>query len=94
MGYNASYGLPYNDDMFRYDCDSVDGATENNMFEADGFGNLYVKHEYAYCVECGAPLKGENMFVHLTKEICSKCELKHRMEQRKINIRTKKAVTK
>lgn len=92
MGYNASYGLPYNEEMTRYECESKDGATEN-MFETDGFGNLYVKHEFAYCAECGAPLKGANTFVHLTKEICSKCELKHRMEQRKINKRTKKAVT-
>lgn len=95
MGYNATYGLPLNDSMSRFDVGKGDGQL--NFLETDINGNNFVKQEFAGCAVCGESLAGQIAYVHGNEEICKKCEAKKRLEIRKkklTNKTTKKAVKK
>jgi len=90
MGYNATYGLPLNDSLTRYD---ESKGNQLSFLESDICGNLLVKQEYGHCANCGESLAGQMAYVHGTEELCKKCETKHRINLRKNNYK-KKAVKK
>ena len=83
MGYNATYGLPYNDSMSRYDVETPHKETEN-FLEIDELGNLHVKQEFALCDVCNEPIGVEAMaYVHGSYLYCRRCEMKHRANARR-----------
>lgn len=88
MGYNATYGLPLNDSMSRFDVGKGDGQL--NFLETDINGNYFVKQENARCAVCGDILAGQIAYVHGNEEICKNCEVKKRQENRRKNLTNKK----
>ena len=96
MGYNATYGLQFNDSMTTYPVQSKDGS--ENFLETDCQGNLLVKKEYAHCDVCGDKIdETETAYIHGSYMYCRKCEYRHRSNERKQEIKnrkTKKAVKK
>jgi recombinational DNA repair protein (RecF pathway) len=82
MGYNATYGLPYNDDFTKTECSNHKNGTLS-FFEVDIGGNLHVQMQYAHCANCGESFKGQTSYVHGVTHLCKKCETKFRMNARK-----------
>lgn len=83
MGYNATYGLPLNDSMSRYNVETSHKETEN-FLETDELGNLHVKQEFASCDICNEPLGKEQIsYVHGSYLYCRRCEMKHRANARR-----------
>lgn len=83
MGYNATYGLPLNDSMSRYNVETSHKETEN-FLETDELGNLHVKQEFALCDVCNEPIGLDAMaYVHGSYLYCRRCEMKHRANARR-----------
>ena len=98
MGYNATYGLPYNDSMTMEPVETKHTETLN-FLESDVCGVMHVKQEFAHCDVCGAKIKNtETAYIHASYMYCRKCELIHRKNERmqkKINNKkTKKGIVK
>lgn len=94
MGYNACYGLPCNDSMTMYEIESKDKGSEN-FLQVDCHGNLYAKKEFAHCDVCGAKIQEfETTYLHGSYMYCKKCEMKHRQNERKKQIKNRKTQTK
>ena len=97
MGYNACYGLQYNDSMTMEPVKTKHEETEN-FLEQDICGNLFVKREFAHCDICGKKIEQcENSYIHGSYMYCRKCELNHRKNARiekKINNKKQKGTKK
>lgn len=82
MGYNATYGLPYNDSTM-YEVNTPHKETENFM-ATDELGNLHVKRDYALCDLCNEPIGVEEIaYVHASYLYCHRCEMVHRANARR-----------